>query len=285
MKRVIVALMISAVGSGFCITAADADEEVKVGWESELVATLNLTQAGFDNWAQGGENMLGWQTGVNGNFTHRGLGHEWENTAKLAYGMQKLGDEEARKSVDEIKLGTVYIYKAGFFVDPYASATAQTQFTRGYEYDDSERTSVSDFLDPGYFTQSVGVGRSYGDILRSRLGFAVKETITDEFPVPYADDPETEDEIEDTRVETGMESITDLTLSLSESLLLTSKLELFSNMEASNEIDVTWDNLVTAKVHEYVSVSLNVQLLYDRDVSTKRQLKESLALGLTYTLM
>lgn len=285
MIKVSIGLAVSCVALGFCLAPVFADEEPAVGWDEELVASFNLTQAGFDNWAQGGENMLGWQVGLNGKFTHVGMRHEWANTGKLAYGMQKVGDEESRKSVDEMKIESVYTYKAGFFVDLYVAATGQTQFTRGYEYDDSTKTGVSGFLDPGYFTQSVGVSRSYKDIVKSRLGFAVKETVTDEFAIPYSDDPETEDEIEDMRVETGMESVTDLSLSLGENLLFTSKVELFSNIEASNEIDVNWDNLLTAKVHEYVSVNLNVQILYDRDVSKKRQMKQSLSLGLNFAIM
>ena len=263
--------------------AIGAEEEQELGWKNELVANFNLTQASFDNWTQGGENTLGWQVGLNGKFTHFGARHEWVNTAKLAYGMQKVGDEESRKSVDEIALETVYTFKLGYFVDPYAAATARTQFSNGFEYEDSQKTAVSGFLDPGYFTQSAGVGRSYGEILKSRLGFALKETIADKYP--YADDPETEDEIEDTKVEVGMESVTDLSLTLSEDLLFTSKLEVFSNLEASNEIDVTWDNLLTAKVQQYVTVSLNVKVFYDRDISKKRQIKQSLAIGLTYTLL
>jgi hypothetical protein len=271
---------------GLCFAGAFAEEEEqKLGWETELIANFNFTQASFDNWSQGGENTLGWQAGLNGKFIHFGARHEWLNGGKLAYGMQKVGDEDSRKSVDEISLETVYTYKAGFYVDPYVAATALTQFSKGYEYDDSGKTAVSDFLDPGYFTQSAGVGRTYGDVFRSRLGVAVKETITDKHPVPYADDPETEDEIEDTKVEVGMESVSELSLSLAENLMFTSKLDLFSNLEASNEIDVTWDNLLTAKVQEYVNVSLNVKIFYDRDISKKRQLKQSLAIGLTYALM
>jgi hypothetical protein len=285
MVRVSVALVAVCVGLSLSVPAVHAGEEPAPGWHKELAANLNLTQASFDNWAEGGENMLGWQAGLDGKFTHLGVRHDWTNGVHLSYGMQKVGDQEARKSVDEIKIGTVYTYKAGFFVDPYAAATAETQFGKGYKYEDGGvvKTAVSDFLDPGYFTESVGVGRSYRDILESRLGFALKETISKDYG--YADDPETENKIEKTRVEPGMESVTDLSLKLSESLLFTSTLGLFSNLEATNEIDVAWDNLLAAKVHEYVVVGLNFHLLYDRDVSKQRQIRQSLAIGLTYAIM
>jgi hypothetical protein len=261
-----------------------AAEEPEQGWKKQIVGGINITQASFDNWAQGGENAFAWQVSLDAKFVNLGPKHEWSNSGKTAYGMAKIGDDESRKSVDEVRFETVYMYKAGFYVDPYAAATAQTQFAKGYLYEDSGKTAVSDFLDPAYFTQSLGVSRSFNDVLRSRVGVSLKETITDAFPVPYADDPET-DQVEDTRTEVGMESVTDLSLKISENLLFTSKIELFSNLEATKEIDVSWDNLLTAKVEEYVNVTLNVKVFYDRDISRKRQIKQALALGLTYSFM
>ena len=277
------------------VRGAEGDEPA-TGWKKELVGSLNLTQASFDNWAQGGENTLGWQLGLNGLFVHTNPQHEWSNGVKLAYGMTKLGDDDAVKSVDEIKLESVLTYKAGFFVDPYVAATAETQFSKGYEYAEvldtvgtvvrivDVKTGISNFMDPAYFTQSAGVQRQYGDVLKTRLGVAIKETVADEYAERYSDDVET-DEIETTRVEVGAESVTDLNLQLSDKVLFASKLELFSNLEATNEIDVKWDNLLTAKIHEYLNVNLNVKVFYDRDISTSRQIKESLALGLTYSFI
>jgi hypothetical protein len=270
--------------AGVGVVCGSEEEETPMGWKNELVGALNLTHASFDNWAQGGEDAFGWQVALNGTFTHFAPKHEWANSLKLAYGTTKVGDQDARKSVDEIKLESVYTYKAGAFVDPYVAATAATQFAEGYVYSDTAKTAVSGFLDPGYFTQSVGIRRAYRDIVATRLGAAAKETITDKFPVPYTDDPET-DEIEDTKTEVGAESVTDLNLKLSTNILFTSKLALFSNLEASNEIDVDWDNLLTLKVEEYLNVNLNVRIFYDRDVSTSRQIKESLAIGLTYSFI
>ncbi len=297
MRSVIILRIIVCVSIvlGTCSVArCDQGEGLETGWKNGLIGSFNLTQASFDNWAQGGENTLGWHLGVNGTFTHVAPGHEWSNSAKLAYGMTKIGDDDAVKSVDEIKVESVFAYKAGFFADPYVAATAETQFSKGYEYTEVAdtagirteiRTAISNFMDPAYFTQSAGLSRGYKEILKSRLGIALKETIADKYAERYSDDIETLDEIEKTRVEVGAESVTDLNLKVSDNLLFTSKLELFSNLEATNEIDVKWDNLLTAKIEEYLSVNLNVKLFYDRDISVSRQIKESLAIGLTYSFI
>ena len=97
MTRLIVVALTICLAPGLVLTAASAEEDQLLGWKNELVFNFNLTQASFDNWAQGGENTLGWQMGLNGKFTHLGARHEWANTAKLAYGMQKVGDEDAQR--------------------------------------------------------------------------------------------------------------------------------------------------------------------------------------------
>ena len=259
-------------------------EEPKYGWQNEVVTGLNLTQNSFDNWSQGGENSLAWQFNFNAKFINDQKKYNWSNTGKLQFGRTKVGDQDSRKSIDEIKLESVYTYKMSLYVNPYISASAQTQLMKGYKYTDTTNFVVSNFFDPAYFIQSAGIGFAPNETVKTRLGAALKETVTQDYPVPYADDPDTP-EIEKTKVEPGMESVTDVNVTLAKNILFTSNLQLFSNMKAFNEIDVNWDNLLVAKVNDYINVNFNVKLFYDRDISTKRQLMQSLALGLTYTLL
>ena len=72
---------------------------------------------------------------------------------------------------------------------------------------------------------------------------------------------------------------------IAENILLTSKLELFSNLQSLKEIDVRWDTIFSSKISKYIDVNFNVQLFYDRDISHKRQLKQALSIGLTYTFL
>jgi len=164
------------------------------------------------------------------------------------------------------------------------AATAETQFTGGFEYIDDSKVEISNFFDPTYLSQSAGVGYEPVDEFKTRLGFALHETVTRDHPVPYADDPETEEE-EKTKVEPGLESVTDFSKTLIGNILMTSKLEIFSNLKGADEIDVKWDNIFTAKISKYIDVTINVKFFYDKDISEKRQIKQSLAVGLTYTFL
>lgn len=267
------------------LLAQEAEEQKSEhGWQKELVGNLNLTQTQFDNWTQGGEDASAWQLNINGKAVDDKEKYKWDNSGKVSYGRTKIASLESRKSVDEVKLESVFTYLLGVYVNPYVAVSGETQFTKGYKYTEDSKTAVSTFLDPGYFSQSAGVGYEPAKEFKTRLGFAIHETITSDFPVPYADDPDTED-IEKTKVEPGLESVTDFSKSLIGNILLTSKLELFYNFGDFDETDVKWDNIFSAKISKYIDVNFNVKLLYDRDSSEKRQIKQALAVGLTYTFL
>ncbi len=275
----VVALLLA----GSALSAQDALPEDSLGWRRQIVGQLNLSQVSFDNWAQGGENSLAWQVVGAGRFRYQQPRYRWDNSFDLNFGKTKLGGANYRKSVDDIAVASVLAYRSGTLLEPYASVALQTQFARGYRYENDVAVPISDFMDPGYLTQSVGLAWKPSESFTTRLGGALKETFTSDFPA-YADDAATTN-IETTRVESGLNSVTELNKEVAHNLLLASKLELFSNLDAFNQIDVNWISSVTAKVSSYVNVNFNVRVLYDRDISVARQLNQSLALGVGYTLL
>jgi hypothetical protein len=253
-------------------------------WQKEMVASLQLTQTGFDNWAQGGDNSAAYQAGLAFKFNRDRERTAWTNSGKLTYGETKVGRQESRKSIDEVKLESVFTVKVGAHINPFVAATAETQFAPGIAYAAPGRPETSAFMDPGYFRQSAGAGFKPNETVSTRLGLSVKETVTSEHPAPYADDPATAG-VEKTRIEAGAESVTDLRWKVSASAQLTSKLELFTNLKAVDEIDVNWDSVLSASVSKYVSLNLNFRLVYDKTVSVRRQIKQALAVGFSYRLL
>ncbi len=284
MRKVVTFVLALGLVWGINQATAQEKEAPKYGWQKEVVGSINLAQTTFDNWAQGGENSFAWQVNLNMKFVNDQEKYNWSNSGKFSFGMVKVGDGTTKKSVDEIKLESVFTYKLGVYVNPYVAATAETQFAKGYDYSVTPNVAISNFLDPAYFTQSVGLGIEPVKNLKTRIGAALKETVTRDYPVPYADDPNTP-EVETTRVEMGAESVTDFSWKVSENTLFTTKLELFSNLKALDQVDVRWDNILSAKVAKYMDVNFNVKLFYDRDISRKRQLKQALTIGLTYSFL
>ncbi|MCU0644650.1 MAG: DUF3078 domain-containing protein [bacterium] len=259
-------------------------EPPKYGWQKSMVGGINLTQTSFDNWVQGGENQLAWQINLNGKFVNDQEKTNWANTGKFTYGNTKSGKEQAKKSIDEIKLESVLTYKLGVLINPFVAVTGETQFAPGYNYGTTPKTQLSAFMDPGYLRESAGVGFKPNEIVKTRLGVALKQTITSDYPAPYADDPQTT-KIEKIKNEVGGESVTDVSWKISENSLFTSKLELFSALKSLEETDVNWDNVLTTKISKYFNVNFNFKLFYDRDISKMRQIKQAIALGVSYNFL
>ncbi len=259
---------------------APTPAETQPQWELGLVSALKFTQTYFDNWAKGGVDALTGQLNIDGVAERNRDQDNWRSTGKIAYGITRIDDEDPRKSTDEFRFETVYTRKLGLWVNPYVAATANSQFTPGYEYGPLDTMRISGFFDPAFFTQSIGFGWTPYQPLRTRLGFALKETWSRDFAARYVD--ETGDNF---KIEPGMEFVAGYAQTLLGNLLISSDLVLFSNFKAVDEIDGRWDNSISAKINRFIDVSLNLEILYDKDISESRQVKQSLALGLTYAFL
>lgn len=274
------AVMLAAMAVTSPALAEGEEEAPTYGWKNGFLGGFKLTQAGFSNWAAGGENALAWQLTSTGKFLYDQEAYDWSNWFKLGYGQTKQGDEGSRKSVDEITFESKLGAKLSGPLGAYAALYWETQFARGYEYTDTSRTAISNFMDPGYFTESAGLTYNYWSQWQTRIGFAAKQTLTNEFR-EFSDDPDTDKE-EPLRSEYGAEWVTDFGYEISERLVYFTRVNFFSNMKGFNEVDVRWDNALAAAVAPYVDVTFDYSLLYDRDVSTAVQMRDALALGLVF---
>ena len=293
-KRTAIAAVAAASLLTSTMYAQEAKEAPKFGWKKSLVGAINLTQNRYSsNWSQGGENSVAWKGIVEAKWENEQKKINWRNNGKLIYGQVKQGDEDLRKSDDEIKVESVLTYKAGKYLNPYFAFNGETQLTRGYLYSEvngvTVKEPVSDFFSPAFLRQSLGFGYKPRDNFVTRLGVSIKETIVTQdtisfdnqkFPIRtrYGNAPD-----EAVRVETGIESTTDFSQKLAENILFTTKLELFSSFENPDAVDMTWDNTLAAKVSKYLSVNLYVRLFYDKDILDEVQVKQVLGFGVTYT--
>ncbi len=262
----------------------EAEDDFGAAWNKSVLGGINLTQTGFDNWVAGGESAYAWQMNLNYKFVQTLEKTTWATSGRFAYGASKTGQADQRKSADEIKVESVLTYLLGSAINPFVAVTAETQFAPGYDYNAAPVIQISAHMDPGYFRESFGFGFDVREGVNTRLGLALKQTTTTDYPAPYADDAATV-EVETLRNEIGAESVTDISIKISKTAFYSSKLELFSAFKALDETDVNWDNTITAKISEHVNMNLNIKLIYDKDLSVKRQIKQAMALGLNYTFI
>lgn len=253
------------------------------GWTPAAVLSVNLAQASFSNWTQGGEDALAWNFIGTGGAKYKNPDWTFKNDLKLAYGRTKLGTDDYRTTDNEIYLESVISKNIAWAVDPYFSNTLRTAVASGYQYTDTSSTKVADFFDPGYLTQSLGFTYNQSEKFSTRLGVAVQEIFTNKFTF-YSDDKNTL-EIEKTKIETGIESSTNLAYDIMENMLFKSNLRLFTTFKELDVWDVRWDNAIVAKINDFFNVNLTWLIVYEKKQSPKTQAKETLQIGFTYILL
>ncbi|MCB0277914.1 MAG: DUF3078 domain-containing protein [Calditrichaeota bacterium] len=261
-------------------------DSIVYGWKHNVYSKLGIINTSFDNWQRGGDNALAWRIETYAQFNETQKSYKWQNSGKFVYGKTKLGSQEIRNTSDEIKISSVYtqiLGENGSILNPYVSFTFITQFSAGFNYDSIPPKQISNFMDPGYVTEAIGLRYSPGELFSLRMGFSAKQTFTKEFSFT-ADDKETS-EIERNKYEYGLELSSELETDVSDNIQFSSKLQVFSNLEAINQVDVDWDNYFISPLSKYISVNLNMAIFYDRDFSKKRQLKSVFSLGISYTFL
>jgi len=277
-------LLIFLIAISFNSFAQDIPDSVLVdGWNMVGVVGLNLSQTALVNWSQGGSNSLAYSAYANLGAILKDHPWKWKNRLSIIYGRTKLEDVGYRTTENDIYFETVLSRNVGWVVDPFVSVTVRTAVTKGYDYSVADTNiQIVDFFDPGYVSEAIGFTYDQNKIITTRLGLAFQQTFANRF-TNYTDDPETP-EIETFKFDTGLESVTEVKYDFLENMIYYSFLRLFSRFTSLDVWDVRWDNIVTAKVNDYINVNFNVTLIHEISQTRKTQLRESLQLGFSYSL-
>lgn len=279
------------------VSAEDKADSLKYfkGWKKSLDIDLTATQASYsDSWTGGEAGSFNWVSNANGIFS-KWLA-EWfrlKNLVKLSFGQTITQDQETKnwskpeKSSDKIDLESVGLFNMHAWVDPFVAGRFESQFL------DASNEAHKQYIDPIRLTFSGGTAKELyvteNDEIMTRLGLAAKHNrnrLYDE--VNLRDYTYTE-------TEGGIESNTDIKIALADKLGYIGKLTVYKAFAISDEetqpdddwkaVDINWENTITASISKYIKVSFYTQLLYDKQISRKGRLKETLAFGLTYKLM
>lgn len=282
MKKFIALLLIV-----FTITAYSQDipdSLLKQGWNMTGVLGLNLSQTSFSNWAQGGSNSLAFAAYTNLGAIYFNAPWKWKNRLNVTYGRSKIGNEGYRTNENDIYFESVASRDIGWAVDPYFSVTFRSALTKGYDYSvETSGVQIVDFFDPGYISEALGFTYDQNKIITTRLGIAIQQTFANKF-TNYTDDPETPDEIEKFKFDTGLESVTEVNYEFLSNMKYSSFLRLFTRFNSMDIWDVRWDNIISAKVNDYIQVNFAVTVIHEISQTKRTQLREALQLGFSYSL-
>lgn len=271
-------------------TEESAQAEPPSPWTHSLMAGYYLNQAKTsDNWSAGEASMFSWVARVFGKTQWQNENWSWFWLTDLEYGETQNNDEPMIKFADRLLTEMVGARKITSVINTYVGLKFESQFASGFskaEDDDGnklERTKISYFMNPGFFTQSVGLGYDPNSYFSQRVGFAVKETFASEYRRKFADNPKT-DNIETFRVEPGMELITEANYNFNEMVKWNGILRMFANFESVESTDIQLDNVVAASIAKYVELNFTYAHLYDIDLDKSLQTNQTFSLGLTWNI-
>ncbi len=247
-------------------------------WKNQVLANLNLNQGSFSNWVQGGINFIAWQAGLNARFEKDNTGINWLNTLKLQYGLTYNNLQGTQVSSDTIDLESVYSWKTWKYISPYVSLSIQNQFGYGFNYTTTPATQTSNFMDPGYFTESVGLKYTPDPFFNTRLGAALKETVANQFEAVYTQN-------QNVLTQFGISWVSELNLKFSETSTFNSKLDTFWPGGSINLTVAEWDNVLTIGINKLLNFTMEDDFRYDSLIYNGIQIKELAGLGVGFSLL
>lgn len=274
------------------ISAVDVAAEE---WDLSFDARFNLSQSAYSaNWEGEEVGSISWTAGTDLDADRRLT--SWIETAnylKLEFGQTLLQDSETRKwlspvkSADRIEAESTENLILDWLFHPFVSARVESRFL---DLRDSARTLV---LNPTTFTESFGAAQSILEKGKTewnlRLGpgfrqFLDLRGVSDTSLTTFSHD-------------LGFLLVTDFKTSLVEDRIsLSSRLSVYealyySEADESEDLpgagywrypDADWNATLSAGIIPYLTLDLDLRLLYDRQVSRRERFKQTLSLGLSY---
>lgn len=259
-------------------------------WKKTADIHFNATQNAYtDNWTGGEIGSMSWI--FNSNATAEKQFNEKinnKNTLKLAFGQTHNQNADTKawlkpvKSTDLIDFESLLKLTLGSMVDPYTAGRVESQFIDAMELS----------LNPLKFTESAGASRTFikkdNIDLNARAGLAVRQLIS---------------RTTDTSLiinDGGLDFIAEYTTPLgTEHITFNSKLQIYtaffnSDADATDGTategywkspDINWENTFSAKITQYIDVNIYTQWLFDKEIDKVGRFKQTLSLGINYTLL
>jgi len=260
-------------------------------WRTWTSFGINANQASFsDNWNGGGVNSIS----IGGTFDRKSTytkdDKNFTTQLILKYGTLKNKNQLSRKSNDRIFWDNKAALKLSKYWSLFASLAWETQFVEGYTYyededgNDTRGDVISNFMAPGYTTESVGIeytpDKSFS--LRFGTGTARQTFILDDRLV--FDDRKSfgVDTGKNFRNELAFQLVANINRDIGENLNLTGRYAYFANYNEFNKASHRLDATLTARVSRIINVSLSGILWYDKNIDEAVQTSQTLALGIMY---
>jgi len=276
------------------------------GWRKGGLVNISLTQIGNSNWvAAGGDKFsLSFSGTLNAFATKKWDKATWDNVLDINYGLVNTTTLGVRKVNDLLS----FLSKLGYAPDHWKNTNVslvgqfRSQLTDGFDYNyfgTGQKRRNSGFFAPAYITIAPGIDwhpKPWLSIFGSPV--SLRWTIVSNGPYSYAGQggifqghQETAlatlygvDPAKENRAEVGAFVTVTAKKDVTKDISYAGKLDLYSNyLKNPQNVDVFWTNLFLLKVNKWLSVTYEIDLLYDDDIKQSANPTRSVGLQVLST--
>lgn len=250
-------------------------------WVISWRATLNGTQAAYNNWSSGGVSSMSAIGATAFSAKYLAKKNQLKSNINLRYGQTRVEDEGFRKSADEIRWRNQYLRK---FQDERWGAifnvNLETQFDEGVNKDTGELES--DFFAPGYITEILGISYRPDDYFTAEAGISARQTIVRNAALSTRYGL---DEGENFKNEFGFSFMISYEREIFPNIYYAGYLETFTNPEEDVfKSDFLFTNELTGQITDGISANFELSFRFNEDFIDEIQTKQLLSVGITYIL-
>lgn len=249
-------------------------------WTKKWILGLNGSQASYNNWSQGNNNSVA-VTGSNlFNATYKRSRYAYDLLVNFKYGQTKINGSEVRKTDDLIQVkNRVDHLLHSQTVSAYFEVDFRSQFDKGY---DKNWVLISDFMAPGYMQETAGIGYKPVDFVQVQSGLSLKQTFMADTSLSKRYGLR---QGENFRSEGGFSMGASIKKAVAKNLVINSNVQTFTNfLQSVDSTDVIFSNELTGKINSFMNTNIQFVVMYDRDFNDKIQVKQVIAVGLSFSV-
>ncbi|MFV0530213.1 MAG: DUF3078 domain-containing protein [Flavobacteriales bacterium] len=252
-------------------------------WRITLNNTLLFNQLMVENWTAGGINSYSGTARIDYDFYYSNKKYRWDNRIIAGYGLKNEENDiyGARKTEDVVDLTTSYRYnlKNSWYIG--SSLNAKSQFSKGYKFDETTRTKISNFLAPGYIT--LGAGLDY--LLKNKLELSL-HPLSSRTAIVLDEDLRSRFNIKENKafqISVGMFLGGRHRFKVVKNVKFDQTFGIYSEYNTKPlNLDLAYRLFIDMKINNFMNTKITFEMLYDEDQIEKVQLKETLGVGFTY---
>ncbi|MBB6129456.1 DUF3078 domain-containing protein [Mucilaginibacter lappiensis] len=260
-------------------------------WKKAITFGLNFSQSAFTgNYAAGGVNAVALGTNFIYHTEYNKAPFSYVSELNLQYGVSKNKGQGKRKTNDRIYFDNKLASQLSKHWYLFGSLTFESQFDKGYNYVDNGNGTftsqyISNFMSPGYLTESLGFEYKPTGYFDLRLGtgtarqtFVLDRTIHKEQQDNYGVDTN-----KTVKNDLAFQMVALFDKDIAKNIHLNTRYALFIPYgQPLKYITHRVDMVLSARVNRLINVTINGTLLYDKHTSQDAQATEGLALGMLY---